>query len=43
MNGKEYYRFKKGNVAFYALNSNYMDKKQVEWLESELSKDTSEW
>ena len=43
MNGKEYYRFKKGNVAFYALNSNYMDKKQVEWLQSELAKDTSEW
>ena len=43
MNGKEYYRFKKGNVAFYSLNSNYMDKKQVQWLESELAKDTSEW
>jgi len=43
MNGKEYYRFKKGNVAFYALNSNYMDKKQVQWLEDELSRDTSEW
>ena len=43
MNGKEYYRFKKGNVAFYALNSNYMDKKQVEWLQSELSKDNSDW
>lgn len=43
MNGKEYYRFKKGNVAFYALNSNYMDKKQVQWLESELGKDTSDW
>lgn len=43
MNGKEYYRFTKGNVAFYALNSNYMDKKQLEWLESELAKDTSEW
>src|SRR5215212_25585 len=43
MNGKEYYRFKKGDVAFYSLNSNYMDKKQVEWLESELAKDTSEW
>ena len=43
MNGKEYYRFKKGNVAFYALNSNYMDKKQVQWLEKELAQDTSEW
>jgi hypothetical protein len=42
-NGKEYYRFKKGNVAFYSLNSNYMDKKQVKWLEDELAKDTSEW
>ena len=43
MNGKEYYRFTKGNVAFYSLNSNYMDKKQLEWLESELAKDTSQW
>lgn len=43
MNGKEYYRFKKGNIAFYSLNSNYMDKKQVKWLEDELAKDTSEW
>lgn len=43
MDGKEYYRFTKGNVAFYALNSNYMDKKQVKWLEDELGKDTSEW
>ncbi|MGH9883092.1 MAG: metallophosphoesterase family protein, partial [Pyrinomonadaceae bacterium] len=40
---KEYYRFKKGNVAFYSLNSNYMDKKQVDWLNDELAKDTSEW
>ena len=43
MDGKEYYRFSKGNVAFYALNSNYMDKKQLEWLEGELAKDTSDW
>jgi hypothetical protein len=43
MNGKEYYRFTQGNVAFYALNSNYLDKKQLEWLQSELAKDTSKW
>jgi hypothetical protein len=43
MDGKEYYRFTKGNTAFYALNSNYMDKKQLKWLEDELIKDTSEW
>lgn len=43
MGGNEYYRFKKGNVAFYSLNSNYMDKRQVKWLEEELAKDTSDW
>jgi len=43
MNGKEYYRFTKGNVAFYSLNSNYMDAKQVKWLQDELAKDTSDW
>ncbi|MCM3900239.1 MAG: metallophosphoesterase, partial [Pyrinomonadaceae bacterium] len=29
--------------AFYCLNSNYMDKKQLDWLENELAKDKSEW
>jgi len=43
MNGKEYYRFTKGNIAFYSLNSNYMDKKQVKWLEDELSRETAPW
>jgi len=43
MEGKEYYRFTSGNASFYAMNSNYMDKKQVDWLNSELAKDTSEW
>ena len=43
MNGKEYYRFTKGNVAFYSLNSNYMDKTQLKWFEDELAKDTTEW
>jgi hypothetical protein len=43
MEGKEYYRLVKGGASFYGLNSNYMDKRQVEWLESELSKDTSKW
>lgn len=43
MDGKEYYRLSKGNVAFYALNSNYMDKKQIDWLTSELAKDASDW
>jgi hypothetical protein len=43
MEGQEYYRFKKGNVSFYSLNSNYMDKKQLDWLNEKLTADTSEW
>ena len=43
MDGQEYYRFKKGNVSFYALNSNYMDKKQVDWLKDKLATDTATW
>ncbi len=36
MNGANYYAFKKGNVRFFALDSNYMDPKQIAWLETEL-------
>lgn len=43
MKGEEFYRFARGDVAFYALNSNYMDKRQVKWMEEELAKDTSAW
>ena len=43
MKGEEYYRVKAGNASFYALNSNYMDRRQLRWLEEQLSKDDSEW
>jgi 3',5'-cyclic AMP phosphodiesterase CpdA len=43
MNGAEYYRVEKGGVSFYALNSNHMDQRQIEWLEKELAKDTANW
>jgi hypothetical protein len=43
MEGREYYQFKKGNVSFYSLNSNYMDKKQIDWLNEKLAADKSEW
>jgi hypothetical protein len=43
MNGEEYYVFNKGNVSFYSLNSNYMDKRQLKWFEEKLAADTSEW
>lgn len=36
MNGESFYTFKKGNVRFFALNSNYMDPKQLSWLEQQL-------
>ena len=43
MNGEDYYRFQKGPVSFYALNSNYMDKKQLDWLVAELKADNARW
>jgi len=43
MNKEEYYNFKKGDVSFYSLNSNYMDKKQLKWFEDKLAGDTSDW
>jgi predicted phosphodiesterase len=36
MNGESYYAYKKGNVRFFVLNSNYMDPKQSAWLETQL-------
>jgi predicted phosphodiesterase len=36
MNGENYYTYKKGNVRFFALDSNYMDPKQLAWLEGQL-------
>ncbi|HSA94148.1 MAG TPA: metallophosphoesterase [Terriglobales bacterium] len=43
MNGKRYYTFKKGNVRFFALDSNYMDPEQLAWLERELKGSGSDW
>ncbi|HXM96106.1 MAG TPA: metallophosphoesterase [Candidatus Dormibacteraeota bacterium] len=44
MNGANYYTFKKGNVRFFALDSNYMDPKQLDWLEKQLrDAGTGEW
>jgi predicted phosphodiesterase len=43
MNGQKYYTYKKGNVRFFALDSNYMDKQQLSWLEKELQNSGSDW
>jgi len=36
MNGATYYAYRKGNVHFFALDSNYMDPKQTAWIETQL-------
>lgn len=46
MNGERYYTFKPSltsNVRFFALDSNYMDPRQLQWLEKELGGSGSDW
>jgi hypothetical protein len=44
MSGERYYTFKpKPGVRFFALDSNYMDKPQLQWLEKELAASGSDW
>jgi len=43
MNGERFYTFEKGPVRFYALDSNYMDKAQLTWLERELTNANNTW
>jgi hypothetical protein len=44
MNGERFYSFKpKAGVRFFALDSNYVDKAQLGWLEKELAASGSEW
>jgi predicted phosphodiesterase len=45
MNGERYYSFKpqRGSVRFFALDSNYVDDKQLAWLDKELAASGSDW
>jgi len=44
MNGQKYYSFKPQNgVRFFALDSNYVDQKQIQWLDKELEASGSDW
>jgi hypothetical protein len=44
MNGQKYYTFKPQNgVRFFALDSNYVDQKQLQWLDKELAGSGSDW
>jgi 3',5'-cyclic AMP phosphodiesterase CpdA len=44
MNGQRFYTFKpKDGIRFFALDSNYMDREQLQWLEKELKASGSDW
>jgi len=44
MGGERFYSFKpQPGVRFFALDSNYVDRKQLEWLEKELIASQSDW
>jgi len=46
MNGERYYSFKPSilaSVRFFAIDSNYVDQRQLEWLEKELAASGSDW
>jgi 3',5'-cyclic AMP phosphodiesterase CpdA len=51
MNGERYYSFKppkpgidlRGGVRFFALDSNYMSREQLQWLEKELAASGADW
>jgi predicted phosphodiesterase len=43
MDGKRYYTFEKGDVAFFVLDSTYMPPAQVEWLQQELESSGKKW
>jgi predicted phosphodiesterase len=43
LGGKRYRTFKKGDVRFFVLDSNYLDPEQLKWLEQELQGAGSDW
>lgn len=43
MNGERYYTFKKGDIQFFALDSDYMDNQQLVWLEQNLRSSKAPW
>lgn len=43
MNGERYYRFSKGDIEFFALDSNYMDPQQLKWVGESLQASKAKW
>lgn len=43
MGGNRYYTFRKGDVQFFVLDSNYMDPPQLSWLEDKLKGSDAKW
>ena len=44
MDGRKYYTFSpKRGVRYFALDSNYVDQKQLDWLDKELASSGSDW
>src|SRR5260370_637298 len=43
MGGERYYSFKKGDVEFFVLDSNYMDPKHLDWLHHNLKNPPETW
>ena len=43
MGGERFYTFTKGTIDFFVLDSNYMDRKQLDWFERALKESKSEW
>jgi Calcineurin-like phosphoesterase len=43
MNGERYYTYTQGNIRFFVLDSNYLDRKQLDWFEGELKSSGSDW
>lgn len=43
MDGKRYYSFQRSNAEFFALDSNYMDPQQLDWLRKQLQDSHAKW
>jgi hypothetical protein len=43
MNGERYYTYRQGDVRFFVLDTDFLDRKQLAWLEQQLRNSTERW